>query len=57
MIRIKAKSQSGSVHIVVGKITGGIPNKKPGVSTPFKNLEDAIEHLERNGWEILEILK
>lgn len=68
MIRVRAKSKSQTVHIITGRLTGGVkgvPNPDPakhieaisGVHTPFKSVKEAKEHLEKNGWEFLEVVK
>lgn len=90
MLKVSAKSKSGSVHIVVGRVapadvppTRLVPDwelqpdhikaihgskeafdrlphnlwqRPPGVSTPYASVEEAKEHLEENGWQVMEII-
>lgn len=48
-IRIRAKSLSGSVHIVIGRVERREP-------APYRSVTEARDHLTRNGWQVLNVL-
>lgn len=63
-MKILALSKSLSRHWLTGTVSGGRKSQPdpenhvpglPGVFTPFTDRDAAIEHLERNGWKVLEV--
>ncbi len=46
VIKIWARSLGGSEHLLVGKVV----NKE---TVPWDTVEEAVAHIERNGWTII----
>lgn len=63
MIKVLAKSKSGSTHVVTGNVMGGRKCQPhlgltgiAGEATPFTSAEQAKAHLEKNGWELIKLI-